>query len=458
MFCTNCGNSLSAGDTFCTECGQKNEEPAEPQAAVEPEAPAETPKEAEIIEVAPETGVVEAPPPVVIEPTPEPAAAAPAQAIATSPNSVEIWAVEGNDVPELTPAAIGPTSAPSGNRKWLYIFGGMLVVAGVLLFIGLNKSKKKRRPKLSKATPTATTNQASNQTELAKAKVGAEVANARFAEVEAAQRAAEARTATAEAMGRAAKAPKAAVDPCAHAALFNGRWRLTSAVRGVRKSAIGVNGYYTLQLKSSGCSVSGRIAKVGYTNKRFEEHQYQLGQLNFTATGGDAGSSGEASFNIARSDGSQNVQMRFYLNATAGQLSGFWMYEGSSFASAAFWGSFKAHGLARGSVSHSSHDYVGSLPSGFESRLNGEMAGLAALATHEVFDTYLDKAGETWLALRTKAHRKKGRSIAHMKDGTRLTILDTGLGYKRRWKQVKVMSGEHATTKGYAHGKWIRAR
>jgi hypothetical protein len=98
------------------------------------------------------------------------------------------------------------------------------------------------------------------------------------------------------------------------------------------------------------------------------------------------------------------------------------------------------------------------LPSGFESRLNGEIAGLAALATHEVFDTYLDKAGETWLALRTKAHSKKGRSIAHMKDGTRLTILDTGLGYKRRWKQVKVMSGKHATTQGYAHGKWIRVR
>jgi thiol-disulfide isomerase/thioredoxin len=80
-----------------------------------------------------------------------------------------------------------------------------------------------------------------------------------------------------------------------------------------------------------------------------------------------------------------------------------------------------------------------------------------AQGTHEVFDTYKDPKGETYLALRTLPNPKNGRTIAKLPDGTSLVIEKTGLG-NGKWAKIKVIGGQFANRTGFAHSGWIREK
>ena len=78
----------------------------------------------------------------------------------------------------------------------------------------------------------------------------------------------------------------------------------------------------------------------------------------------------------------------------------------------------------------------------------------------EVFDTYKDPNGEYYLALKRKPY-PKGRArnnwlIAQLPDGTQLIVLQRGVGYRKAWLKVKVISGPHQGIKGYVHSNWVR--
>ena len=75
-----------------------------------------------------------------------------------------------------------------------------------------------------------------------------------------------------------------------------------------------------------------------------------------------------------------------------------------------------------------------------------------AIATHEIFDTYLDKNGETWLVLRSEAGSGQGWQMAQMVDGTKVRFIE-GHWSKRRWWKVFDLTSRKT---GWAHSKWIR--
>jgi len=94
-----------------------------------------------------------------------------------------------------------------------------------------------------------------------------------------------------------------------------------------------------------------------------------------------------------------------------------------------------------------------------ESTANSSPAATATpdtAATHEVFDTYLDPKGETYLALRTEPSPKEGETVARMPDGTRLIVESRGHGRNGVWWKVRVVSGEYKDAVGFAHSKWVR--
>lgn len=72
-------------------------------------------------------------------------------------------------------------------------------------------------------------------------------------------------------------------------------------------------------------------------------------------------------------------------------------------------------------------------------------------ATHEVYGTAADEEAP-WLALRARRSRRS-RLVAKMPDHTRVKLLARSRG----WMKVKVVVGELAGSKGWAHGKWLRA-
>lgn len=78
-----------------------------------------------------------------------------------------------------------------------------------------------------------------------------------------------------------------------------------------------------------------------------------------------------------------------------------------------------------------------------------------AAATHEVFGTWNDPKGETWLTLR-ESPGSRGRELAQLTDGTRLRVVACGFGTADAWCSVRVSSGRFADRQGYVHSKWIR--
>ena len=80
-------------------------------------------------------------------------------------------------------------------------------------------------------------------------------------------------------------------------------------------------------------------------------------------------------------------------------------------------------------------------------------------ATHEVFGTNKDPKGEHWLSLKDepKSGKKGVRILARMIDGTRLRVLSTGHGKRRRWMKVEVSSGEAQGKSGFVYSKYVRS-
>jgi hypothetical protein len=75
--------------------------------------------------------------------------------------------------------------------------------------------------------------------------------------------------------------------------------------------------------------------------------------------------------------------------------------------------------------------------------------------THEVFNTYKDPNGETWLTMRDKPQVRGSSKIGKLVDGTKLLIKGYE-GSKNRWAKVKVLSGPHNGTSGFVSKKWTR--
>jgi len=79
-------------------------------------------------------------------------------------------------------------------------------------------------------------------------------------------------------------------------------------------------------------------------------------------------------------------------------------------------------------------------------------------ATHQVVNTSGDLKAP-WLALKAgPAPGDKYKMLAEMPDGTQLNVVEMGFGKRGQWWYVRVMSGTHKGTQGYAHSKWIRER
>lgn len=77
------------------------------------------------------------------------------------------------------------------------------------------------------------------------------------------------------------------------------------------------------------------------------------------------------------------------------------------------------------------------------------------VGTHEVFNTYKDPKGETWLTLRSKPSNK-GRVVGELIDGTRLDVTRRNIGRTKFWMEVRVKSGPFRGKKGYVGRKWVR--
>jgi serine/threonine protein kinase len=75
-----------------------------------------------------------------------------------------------------------------------------------------------------------------------------------------------------------------------------------------------------------------------------------------------------------------------------------------------------------------------------------------SIATHEIFNTYLDSKGETWLVLRSEAGSGAGWQLAKMVDGTKVRFLEKH-GNKARWWKVFDLTSRST---GWAHSNWIR--
>lgn len=94
---------------------------------------------------------------------------------------------------------------------------------------------------------------------------------------------------------------------------------------------------------------------------------------------------------------------------------------------------------------------------GYESR--GELSG-----TYEVFDTYKDPRGETFLALNSLPYSMRSvdapltQRLAELEDGTELTVLSTGYGSSKSWYKVRVLTGEYEGLNGYVHSNWVRKK
>jgi len=81
--------------------------------------------------------------------------------------------------------------------------------------------------------------------------------------------------------------------------------------------------------------------------------------------------------------------------------------------------------------------------------------------TYEVFDTYLDPHGETYLALNEKpfpTRLKSNRQLGQLLDGTVLHVISRRHGHKKSWLKVKVLSGQHRGQTGYVHQNWVRRK
>ena len=95
-------------------------------------------------------------------------------------------------------------------------------------------------------------------------------------------------------------------------------------------------------------------------------------------------------------------------------------------------------------------------PEGFEDEDDGEE--VAAEGTHQVVNTSGDLKAP-WLALKAgPAPGDKYKMLAEMPDGTQLNVGEMGFGKRGQWWYVRIMSGTHKGTQGYAHSKWIRER
>ena len=73
--------------------------------------------------------------------------------------------------------------------------------------------------------------------------------------------------------------------------------------------------------------------------------------------------------------------------------------------------------------------------------------------THKVYNTAGDAAAP-YLALRS-SHTSTATKIAEMPDDTGLKVISKGHGYKDRWWEVEIATGENAGTKGYAAKRFI---
>ena len=83
---------------------------------------------------------------------------------------------------------------------------------------------------------------------------------------------------------------------------------------------------------------------------------------------------------------------------------------------------------------------------------------VVAEGSHEVVGTSGDIKAP-WLALKAgPAPGSKYNIVAEMPDGTQLNVVEMGFGKRGQWWYVRVMSGPHKGTQGYAHSKWIRER
>lgn len=70
---------------------------------------------------------------------------------------------------------------------------------------------------------------------------------------------------------------------------------------------------------------------------------------------------------------------------------------------------------------------------------------------YEVYDTYRDTK-DPYLNLRSQPS-PGARIIKKMKDGTRVKVLQTGLGPQQKWYRIRI---EGTSTNGYAHSRYLR--
>ncbi|MDP6944176.1 MAG: protein kinase, partial [Myxococcota bacterium] len=163
-------------------------------------------------------------------------------------------------------------------------------------------------------------------------------------------------------------------EPCAHAQGWTGRWAITTVVRGDRKSAIGVNGFYDMVAAVEGCQVSLTLTKTGYTasgkRRMIDVAKRQSGTLTFQAHRRSGASAGGGRFVMRRANGKspQDTALELALSDTD-QLTGWWHYAGDSWDVAPFWGSLVAVEGHVDYVKHGTSESVGAASANFDTRL-----------------------------------------------------------------------------------------
>lgn len=137
----------------------------------------------------------------------------------------------------------------------------------------------------------------------------------------------------------------APADPCPEARGLEGSWRFTTRVEGSKTDrAVGINGYYRLEVRRQSCELSADLEKTGYAETHFKPGKGQEGRANLRASAfSGLTARAEMPIHIARSDGNLPLDVRFHLVAIGDELFGWWRYDGADWSKNEFWGILRGH-------------------------------------------------------------------------------------------------------------------
>ena len=132
----------------------------------------------------------------------------------------------------------------------------------------------------------------------------------------------------------AAEPPPAATPDCDELEALQGHWAFTTEVTGSRVvQSSGLNGFYTLDVTTDGCSATAALTKTGYTARTFTEARIQRGTSPLVPAEGVRAGLFTATFELASEVGAHGTT-EFSFSADGDTLSGVYRQRGSRWTDA----------------------------------------------------------------------------------------------------------------------------